>query len=181
MLTQRDVESRQATAFQMFRDAGLFFKPDEKQRIEIADFGLGTFEQTGLAVYVYVNTDRCCAKDLAMWPRQTCPEHLHPSVGGQPGKEETFRVRHGKMWLYIPGPRADRPNAVPPRGREKTYTIWREIELNPGDQYTLTPDTPHWFQAGDEGCVVSEFSTRSTDENDIFTDPEIQRITKVAR
>ena len=42
------------------------------------------------------------------------------------------------------------------------------------------PDTKHWFQAGDEGAVVSEFSTRSRDECDIFTDQEIQRITQVA-
>jgi D-lyxose ketol-isomerase len=41
------------------------------------------------------------------------------------------------------------------------------------------PNVPHWFQAGDEGAVVSEFSTHSTDENDIFTDPSIGRATKV--
>lgn len=48
--------------------------------------------------------------------------------------------------------------------------------LNPGEQYTLLPNTLHWFQAGDEGAVVSEFSTKSTDENDLFTDSEIKRI-----
>ncbi len=53
-----------------------------------------------------------------------------------------------------------------------TFTVWHEIELNPGDQYTLKPDTKHWFQAGDEGAIVSEFSTRSRDESDIFTDPQ---------
>ena len=41
------------------------------------------------------------------------------------------------------------------------------------------PNTPHWFQAGDEGAVVSEFSTRSRDESDIFTDPQIQRAPQV--
>ena len=38
------------------------------------------------------------------------------------------------------------------------------------------PNTRHWFQAGDEGCVVSEFSTTSYDEYDIFTDINIARI-----
>ena len=60
-----------------------------------------------------------------------------------------------------------------------TTQKWHEIILNPGDQYTLTPDTLHWFQSGDEGAVVSEFSTRSTDERDIFTEPDIQRETDV--
>jgi D-lyxose ketol-isomerase len=48
--------------------------------------------------------------------------------------------------------------------------------LRPGDQYTLQPNIKHWFQAGPAGCIVSEFSTRSRDELDIFTDPDIRRI-----
>lgn len=35
------------------------------------------------------------------------------------------------------------------------------------------PDTFHWFQAGPEGAVVSEFSTKSQDEYDIYTDKRI--------
>jgi len=37
----------------------------------------------------------------------------------------------------------------------------------------------HWFQAGADGAVVSEFSTKSLDEFDIFTDPEIKRIPEI--
>jgi D-lyxose ketol-isomerase len=33
----------------------------------------------------------------------------------------------------------------------------------------------HWFQAGPEGAVISEFSTQSRDEADVFTDPRIVR------
>lgn len=54
-----------------------------------------------------------------------------------------------------------------------------EIVLHPGEQYTIPPDTLHWFQAGDEGAGVSEFSTRSRDKFDIFTDPQIRRATVV--
>ena len=116
-----------------------------------------------------------------MWPHQTCPEHRHPVISREyPGKEETFRCRWGKMYLYVPGVRLFTTKATAPTGREKTYTVWNEIELNPGEQYTVPPNTLHWFQAGPEGAVVSEFSTRSVDENDIFTDEEIARITKLA-
>jgi D-lyxose ketol-isomerase len=52
--------------------------------------------------------------------------------------------------------------------------------LRPGEQHTIPPDTLHWFQAGDDGAVVSEFSTESRDELDVFTDPRIQRTTVVA-
>ncbi|MGD1821607.1 MAG: D-lyxose/D-mannose family sugar isomerase [Pleomorphochaeta sp.] len=51
--------------------------------------------------------------------------------------------------------------------------------LNPGEQYTIYPNTLHWFQAGDEGAVVSEFSTTSYDETDIFTNLNIKRIPTV--
>ena len=52
-----------------------------------------------------------------------------------------------------------------------------QFVLQPGQQYTIAPNTLHWFQAGDEGAIVSEFSTRSRDEFDIFTDPRIRRAT----
>jgi len=101
-------------------------------------------------------------------------------VAGEPGKEETFRCRWGEVYLYVPGEATSNPKARPPRGCEATYSIWHEIVLRPGDQYTLPPNTPHWFQGGDEGAVVSEFSTRSRDESDIFADPQIQRAPQVA-
>ena len=41
------------------------------------------------------------------------------------------------------------------------------------------PETWHWFQAGKDGAVVSEFSTRSTDETDVFTDKRIVRAPQI--
>ena len=180
MLSKEEFEKYRQQTIELFAKADIVITEDEKSRIEIADFGLSQFEETGLGVLVYVNTKRCCAKELAMLPRQTCPEHRHPTVGSELGKEETFRCRWGKVYIYVSGEKTDAPKANAPSGRENAYTVWHEIVLNPGEQYTLTPDTLHWFQSGDEGAVVSEFSTRSTDENDIFTDEEIQRFTKLS-
>jgi D-lyxose ketol-isomerase len=83
------------------------------------------------------------------------------------------------VYVYVPGERTPDPKARPPKGRESTYTVWHEVILHPGEQYTLKPDTLHWFQAGDQGAVVSEFSTRSRDESDIFTDPDIKRAPEI--
>jgi D-lyxose ketol-isomerase len=179
MITKAELKRRQQEAYGFFQKASLVITPAEQEKIEVADFGLSEFEKTGLGVLVYVNTERCCAKELAMWPRQTCPEHRHPNVGGVPGKEETFRCRWGKVFLYVAGSKAAKPLCRPPAGHEASYTVWHEVVLNPGDQYTIMPNILHWFQAGDQGAVVSEFSTRSTDENDIFTDKSIGRATKV--
>ena len=179
MLTRLEFERAQARAAAMFAQAGIVITPEERANIEVADFGLNVLEQIGLEVLVYVNTARVCAKELAMFPGQICPEHRHPSVNGVPGKEETFRCRAGQVFLYVPGAPAAHPRGTVPANRKDTFTVWHEIVLNPGEQYTLQPDTWHWFQGGPDGAIVSEFSTRSTDEADIFTDQEIQRMPEV--
>ena len=179
MISREKFESARQQAKEYLSRAGIVITPEEATNIEVADFGLNELDSTGLELVVYVNTDRVCAKELVLFPRQTCPEHYHPHVEGEPGKEETFRCRWGEVYLYVPGEAAPNPKARPPKGRETTYRVWHEIVLRPGEQYTLKPNTPHWFQAGDEGAVVSEFSTRSTDEHDIFLDPEINRFTKI--
>ncbi len=177
MLTAGQARAARERAREYLERAGIVLTPEEAAQIEVADFGLGQLESTGLELVTYVNTERVCAKELVLFPHQTCPEHRHPPVGNEPGKEETFRCRWGTVYLYTPGDVA--PHATvhgrPPAGREHTYTVWREIVLRPGEQYTIPPDTLHWFQAGPDGAVVSEFSTRSRDELDVFTDPEIQR------
>ena len=163
----------------MLEQAGIVITPEERARFEVADFGLGELEKTGLQIITYVNTDRCCAKELIMFPRQTCPEHWHPTIDGVPGKEETFRCRWGTVYLYVAGEPTSNRASKPPSGSEAHYQVAHEIVLKPGEQYTLMPDTPHWFQAGEQGAIVSEFSTRSTDERDVFRDPRIARAPEV--
>jgi D-lyxose ketol-isomerase len=178
LLTREDVAHARERAVAVLADVGIALTPVEAERIEVADFGLSRLSETGLEVVVYVNSERVCAKELVMFPRQLCPEHRHPPFDGAPGKEETFRCRAGVVLLYTEGEPTPNPKArVRP---DDVLTVWREIVLNPGDQYTIMPNTLHWFQAGDEGAVVSEFSTQSRDELDVFTDPRIQRETKLA-
>ena len=148
-----DAEARERAAAMLER-AGIVLTPAERAGIEVADFGLGRLEETGLQLVVYVNTERVCAKELVLFPHQACPEHRHPPFDGTPGKEETFRCRLGTVHLHI--------------GRD-------ELVLHPGEQHTIPPDTLHWFRAGAEGAVVSEFSTQSRDELDVFSDPRIVR------
>jgi D-lyxose ketol-isomerase len=179
MITPEQLEAARARAHEYLSRAGIVLTPDEAANIEVADLGLGELEQTGLELVVYINTGRCCAKELVLFPRQTCPEHRHPPIGDDPGKEETFRCRWGLVYLYVEGPPVAQPRACPPAGREHTYTVWHEVILHPGQQWTIPPNTLHWFQAADDGAVVSEFSTRSRDEFDLFTDPAIRRATVV--
>ena len=174
-------ESRSRAATMMER-AGVALTAAERSAIELADLGLNDFLRQGLALLVYVNTDRYCAKELILFGGQTCPEHRHPPVPladgrTDPGKMETFRCRWGEVYLYVEG-QGDRGTirAGVPAGSEAYYTVFHEIVLGPGQQFTIPPDTLHWFQAGPEGAVVSEFSSTSRDELDVFTDPRIRRV-----
>ena len=158
MITREEQAAAQAYAADQLEVAGVALTETERASIEVADFGLGELLTTGLMLLVYVNTDRYCAKELVLYPRQTCPEHRHPPFDGTPGKEETFRCRRGSVELWVDG---------------------ELIALGPGEQFTIQPDTLHWFQAGDDGVVVSEFSSASRDDLDVFTDPRIVRAPRV--
>lgn len=161
-----------------FSDASIKVAPEEIANFEVADFGLGNLELEGLLLLTYINTPRYCAKEMVMMPYQTCPEHRHPArKDGDEGKQETFRCRAGNVFLFVEGApnMEDAESVKKPRGKEPYYTVEHCIELLPGQQYTIRPNTRHWFQAGPGGCIVSEFSSSSDDASDIFTDPSVRR------
>lgn len=154
MISPQEHREAQAYAVAQLAAAGIVLAAEELGRIEVADFGLGRLREVGLQLLVYVNTDRYCAKELVLYPEQLCPEHRHPPFDCTPGKQETFRVRRGTVRLWVSD---------------------EELLLRAGEQHTIPPDTLHRFQAGPEGAVVSEFSSTSRDDLDVFTDPEIRR------
>ena len=176
MISKSEYEKAVERTISFFGKAQIVLTEEEKDAIEVADFGLNDLSHTGLELVTYLNTDRVCAKELVLFPGQTCPEHRHPAFGSYIGKEETFRCRWGRVLLYVEG---ERTNPIKAKAVDGLYTVFHEIELLAGEQYTLKPKTKHWFQAGDEGAVVSEFSTPSFDEEDIFTDPRIVRTPKI--
>jgi len=176
-MNQSTIISARRRTVEMLQRASIVLTNKEKEVIEIADMGLDDLDNIGLEIIVYENNDRYCAKELALFPWQICPEHRHPKLSETNiGKQETFRCRWGVVYLYVPGEPVANPKARVPDKYRQWMTGWHEIVLNPGEQYTLTPDTLHWFQAGPNGAIVSEFSSSSLDEFDVFTDPNIKRV-----
>jgi D-lyxose ketol-isomerase len=179
-MKKHKVEEFREKAWYMLEKAHIVITPEEKREMEVADCGFDDIENLGLQIVVYENNDRYCAKELVLLPRQICPEHRHPPIDERNvGKQETFRCRWGELYLYVEGNPTPNPKARVPEKYRKYLSVWKEVMLKPGDQFTLPPNTKHWFQAGDEGCVVSEFSSTSLDETDIFTDPRVQRIPQI--
>ena len=100
-MNAKEAEKAKTAAARLLRRARIAVTPEELETMEVADLGLDDIRRVGLEIIVYENNDRYCAKELVLFPRQTCPEHRHPRVAGDPGKRETFRVRRGVVWLSL--------------------------------------------------------------------------------
>ena len=178
-MKKADVIRQREKILPYYEKAGIVLTEREKKELEIAEFGLGIVDEVGLQLVVYINTDRVCAKEMALLPHQATPEHRHVPTNGQEGKEETFRCRYGTVYLYTDdGPQLPKDRIAVPLPKTEV-SVFHEIVLHPGEQYTIYPGTLHWFIAGSEGAVISEFSTHSTDETDYFTDRRIVRIPQI--
>jgi len=171
-------------ALNILNKGNIYITKKEREKIEIADFGLSDYPRLGLQILTYYNSPEYCAKELIMLPNQICPEHRHPPYGEHPGKKETFRCRWGKVYLFVDDislPRLENNitnSRIMPHVKDmQWFSCDRYIELNPGDQYTIPSNTLHWFISGSDGAIVSEFSTENTDDHDMFTDIRVKRIT----
>jgi len=178
MITTQELLHARRQAADMIREAGIHISDKEADGIEVVDFGLSRLEKEGVQVLTLVQTDRISVKVLALFPNQTEPEHWHPPVGSDPGKEETVRVISGTMYFYLPGENTFKEGFLV-KGKEHCYTMRHELVMRPGDQVTLAPGVKHWFQARNEGVVMYSFSTIARDVMDQFTDKAIVRTTKV--
>ncbi len=172
-MKRKDIEIKITKALDFYEKNNIVLTGKEKNSIEVCDFGLGKIDEIGLQLLTYINTTKVCAKEMVLTPGQTCPEHKHVPTAGMDGKEETFRCRYGKVFLYVSG-EGEKEN-IKAKIPDTDVSVFHEVILNPGEQYTIMPETLHWFQAGEDGAIISEFSTRSTDETDVFTDKRIIR------
>lgn len=179
MITKEEQRKAQEAALRLFENAGTQLSEVEKKAIEVVDFGLSDLSVEGAQILTLVQTERISVKLLALMPNQTEPEHWHPRVGEDPGKEETVRHLYGDLLFYVHGEQTLSEGYIP-EGKTSSYTCRKEIKMEPGSQLTLAPGEKHWFQAGSRGAVLFSFSTVARDALDQFTDPNIVRITKIA-
>jgi len=178
MIGRSEKAVAQQRAAEMMRRAGIQIGDHEIDGIEVVDFGLSHLETEGVQVFTMVSTERIAAKVLVLFPSQTEPEHWHPQVGDDPGKQETIRHIWGDLRFYVAGDDRMIEGFLVP-GKEHAYTVRHELVLRPGEQLTFEPYEKHWFQAGARGAVLYSFSTTVRDGLDGFTDSDIQRITVV--
>jgi D-lyxose ketol-isomerase len=95
------------------------------------------------------------------------------------GKQEYFHTIMGTGSMFVLGePTANPTFKIPEDQRQYTKAL-HEVFLEPGTGYHLGVNTPHSVVAGPNGLMVIEFSTTSRDPLDIFTNPKVERITRI--
>lgn len=166
MLSELEQLTARERARVMLEEAGCALREDEETSVEVFDFGKNDASRWGLQRVTYVNTAAVCARDLVLFQRQVCPEHRNAQ------RERTLRCRWGDAFLYVPGTPTTVLSATV-RLDPQQFSVFHEIHLEPGDQVTIPPGAPHWFQAGDEGVILSEFATPAPEGGDVYTDPAV--------
>jgi len=160
----------------MIGEAGILLTPEDRKMMTAADFGLSHIKTEGVQILTMFETERIAGKILVLLPYQTEPEHWHPTVGDDPGKEEVIRAISGELYFYIPGENNMKHGFIVD-GKNDCYTMRNEVVLKPGEQLVLPAGSKHWFQAGKSGAVMYSFSSKVTDLLDQFSDPDIIRET----
>jgi D-lyxose ketol-isomerase len=178
MIIRTELREVCAEALALIERSGIPITDEDRAKITAADFGLSNLRREGIEILTMYETERAAGKILVLLPRQTEPEHWHPSQGDNPGKEEIIRHVWGDLYFFVEGPDTLEKGFIV-EGKDEVYTLRHEIDLAPGEQLIFPPDTPHWFQAGPRGAVMFSFSTKVVDTLDGFTDPAIERKTKI--
>lgn len=143
----------------------------EIQAIRVNDFGLNNLPVEGFAFVDLLRTERVRTTLMIFLPNQTLPQHKHPPYDNEPGKEENLRVLWGEFTVCVEGAEtAGVENMIPP-GKADYYTARKAVVLETCMQFTIPPNTAHWFHAGPEGAVVLACQTRVDEERNHFYDP----------
>lgn len=143
----------------------------EIQAIRINDFGLNNLPVEGFAFVDLLRTERVRTTLMIFLPDQTLPQHKHPPYENEAGKEESVRVLWGQFMVCVEGGDTPGIEDMIPHGKADYYTARKAVVLETCMQYTIPPDTAHWFHAGPEGAVVLACQNRVDEERNLFYDP----------
>lgn len=157
---------------------------EELESIAVADFGLSHPEREGAQILTLFATDRISAKLIVLLPGQVLPEHWHPPVGSDPGKEEIVRGFHGTVMYFGDGLADQAGGAIRDdhevlKGKADQYVCRYRTDLDPGVQIIIPPGRKHWLKGGPAGGCIISFSTCVRDILDQFTDQAIVRTTRI--
>ena len=66
IMKKKEYDEQVKAALEFYDKAHIVLTEQEKQNVEVADFGKGMVKELGLQLIVYVNTERVCAKEMVL-------------------------------------------------------------------------------------------------------------------
>lgn len=140
----------------------------------ITDFGLGDFENVGMAGVFWYNDAKhgYFAHEIFLLPGQMIVEHQHVETE-HPAKMESWHVRQGSIFTFGEGD--ETPNNPPtPVSQKEFITVNNVVELKCNGINTLNrAEAPHFMMAGAEGAIVSEYANYHDGNGLRFTNPSV--------
>jgi D-lyxose ketol-isomerase len=148
-----------------------------KKSIWAVDFGLGRFEDVGMAGIFWWNDlqYRYFGHDIFLLPGQMIPEHKHVKTDIAPPKMEAWHTRSGWVRLFSDAPATPGAEGFIPASELKFTTCRACQEHHVGEVTGLNrPEAWHFMVAGPDGAIVTEYATYHDGKALRFTDPGIK-------
>ncbi|MCY2992203.1 MAG: twin-arginine translocation signal domain-containing protein [Planctomycetota bacterium] len=174
-----DVEKGQDAVLALCKYHGYPIFPGLREKLWIADYGVGKFTEVGLAAYMFCNNveDHYMLMDIFLLPGQMLPEHWHVEGEGNPAKREGWLVRWGLSHIVGIGEKGlSKEVVVPKTHMGGKVTTEHETIATPGMFVKLAKvETRHWQYAGPEGAIITEVANVHTNSAVRHSDPVLNK------
>lgn len=160
----------------MFQFYGIPYTDMMKKEMWVTDFGLGDFENVGMAGIFWINDaeHNYFGHEIYLLPNQMIVEHAHVPTSGHPAKAESWLVRNGSCYNFSVGEAT--PNGPKLPESQKNYITAKHYStMKVGDIESLGKlESKHFLLAGNQGLVVTEFASYHDGNGLRFTNPGVK-------
>lgn len=176
-MKRSEINQALQNAIRCFEAAGWTLPP--RPRWDVTDFGLGKFQQTGLALLNLAEQPEYCEKLMYSGHHQVTPLHTHRR------KKEDIICRSGRLAIELWNGHPERTCkgervSFQRNGEPSEARSGEPIILEAGERVTIEPGIYHAFWAEDPEAVIGEVSTANDDAHDnFFADPNIGRFPEI--
>lgn len=155
-------EAAKAAVKEMILRFGEMYTPKIEAQLWVSDFGLGDFENVGLASVTWFNNEEYgyFAMTMYLLPGQMIPEHVHRPIKDTPPKAAKYESWKGiRGWVYNfseVGNETPNPPLIPKsfgQVMSQNFSIMKAGET----QILKRIETWHFMMAGPDGAIVDEY------------------------
>ena len=176
-----DAEAAKKAYFEMMENLGYPISDNLRENMWATDFDLGDFPAVGMGgiFWAHENGHGVFGHEIFLLPNQMLIEHRHVAGCGLPAKNECWQARAGTSYCFAEtGEDASKyPNVKVPESQKKFITV---DKVNVADAkkgnivWMGRLESSHYQIAGDKGAVVTEYGAFHSNDNNRYTNPNVE-------